>query len=266
MGIMTTFRLLRQTKRSARFAQVTVEVEPSSGPEVKVVATAAVEHRREADLGARWALRGLSTSMKVTVTDVTVTDVDTSAGDVYEATARAVWQAPKVEHSEPYVGFSDPELVATWLDTMVGRRLDAVTESRHWYEGLRGPDAESLIHIWLHFENALPVLLHCRGDQLLLAKEDPYSSYDMDQHGEARVGPALPPDILAGFVGATPTDGAAITGPHGDSFCAGLVLRFPDADLVTGAHADEWVLAAGPVSEAVAPPWTVRPFVRGAHR
>ncbi len=174
---MTTFRLLRQTNRSSRFAQVTVEVAASSRPEVEVTATAADEHRREAELGARWALRGLPTAAKVTVTDVVITEIDTSVGDVYEATAHAVWQALRVEHRAPYVGFSDPEMVASWLTSMSGRRLDAVTEARHWHEGRRASDAESLLHAWLFFEHALPVGLHGHGDQIVLAKENPYRSY-----------------------------------------------------------------------------------------
>src|SRR6266508_6754455 len=140
---MTTFRLLRQTNRSSRFAQVTVEVAASSRPEVEVTATAADEHRREAELGARWALRGLPTAAKVTVTDAVITEIDTSVGDVYEATAHAVWQALRVEHRAPYVGFSDPEMVASCLTSMSVRRLDAVTEARHWHEGRRASDAES---------------------------------------------------------------------------------------------------------------------------
>jgi len=44
-------------------------------------------YRREADLGARWAPRGSPSATKVTVTDVVVTEVDTSVGDVYEARA-----------------------------------------------------------------------------------------------------------------------------------------------------------------------------------
>ncbi|MFE9207409.1 hypothetical protein [Micromonospora sp. NPDC007230] len=182
--IMTTFRLLRQTNRSSRFAEVTVEVKPSKRPDVEVTATATAEHRREADLGARWALRGLSEAAKVTVTDVVITQIDTSTGDVYEATAHAVWQALRIEHRAPYVGFSDPEMVASWLNDMAGRRLDAVTEARHWYDGRREPDAESLLHAWLYFEYTMPVGLHGVGDQLMPAKEDPYRSYDMDDYGK----------------------------------------------------------------------------------
>lgn len=266
MEVVSTFRLLRQTNRAARFAQVTVEVEPSSGPDVEVTAKVSAEHRREADLGARWALRGLATSVKVTVTDVIVTEVDTGTGDVYEATAHGVWQALQIQHSKPYVGFSDTEMVMSWLNAMVGRRLNVVTEARHRHEGRHRPDVESLIHAWLHFDHAVPIELHGRGDELLLAKEDPYRSYDMDEYGMAKVGPASSPDVLGGFVGSTLADAAVITGPDGDSSCAGLVLRFMVGDLIIGTLADEWVLAVGSVPEAVAPSWTVRPFLRGAYR
>ena len=70
----TTYRLLRQTSRTSRFAAVTVEVEPSSVPEVEVTAAVTAAHRREADLGARWGLRGLPAAAKVTVTDVLTTE------------------------------------------------------------------------------------------------------------------------------------------------------------------------------------------------
>ncbi|WP_327037888.1 hypothetical protein [Micromonospora maris] len=260
----TTYRLLRQTSRTSRFAVVTVEVEPSRGPEVKVTAAVTAAHRREADLGARWALRSLPAAAKVTVTDVLTTEVDTLTGDVHEATARAVWQALGIEHPTPYVGFGDPRMVASWLEDMAGRRLEAVTEARHWYGGRCEPDATSLLHAWLCFESALPVGLHGSGDQLRLAKEDPYGSYDMGEHGETRVGPALRPGILSGFVGARLVDGAVIIGPDGDLSCAGLVLRFDTGDLVVGTLGDEWVLAVGSIPAAVAPSWTVQPFVRGA--
>ena len=131
---MATFRLLQQLNRVSRFAQVTVEIATSSRSEVEVIAIAADAHRREAELGARWALRGL----------------------------------------------------------------------RHWYEGRRKPDAESLLHAWLFFEDAVPVGLRGSGDRLLLAKENPYDSYDMDEYGQTRVGPAQPPDVLSGFAGPAP--------------------------------------------------------------
>ncbi|WP_327042823.1 hypothetical protein OG400_12440 [Micromonospora ureilytica] len=258
---MTTFRLLRQTNRFSRFAQVTVEVAPSGRSEVEVTAVAVDEHRREAELGARRALRRLPAAARVTVTNLVVTEVDTSVGDVYEATARAVWQALRVEYPVPYVGFSDRGMVASWLGSMVGRRLEAVTEARYWCEGRREPDAESLLHAWLFFESAMPVGLHGRGDQLLLAKENPYRSYNTDEYAETRVGPARRPDVLSGFIGARLTDAAVIVGHAVDEVCAGLVLRFEGGDLVIGTLGDEWVLAVGPVPAAAAQYWAVQPFV-----
>ncbi|GAA2628601.1 hypothetical protein [Paractinoplanes durhamensis] len=245
---MTTYRLLWQTKRSCRFAKVSVDVEPAGRTEVEVAATATTfgDYRREAELGARWALRDAPHPVKVIVTDVVGTGTDTGVGDVYEATARAVWQALHVEHSNPYVGFGDPEMVAAWLAHVAGRRLEAVTEARFWHQGRRAPDAESLLHAWLFFEYLMPVRLHGRGDQLLLDHQDPHSSYAMDNDGETKVGPAQPPDLLASFVGERLIDGAVIENRDGRPGCAGLILRFDRGDLVIETLADEWILALGP--------------------
>jgi len=49
--IKATFRLLQQTNRSSRFAQVTVEVAPSDRVEVDVRAAADGGYRREAEPG-----------------------------------------------------------------------------------------------------------------------------------------------------------------------------------------------------------------------
>jgi hypothetical protein len=266
MRIMTTFRLLRQTSRSCRFAQVTVDVDPLGAPGIDVAATVAAEFRREAELGARWALRGVSTAAKVAVTAVVTTHIDTSTGDVYEATARAVWQTLNVQHKVPYVGFSDPGMVASWLTEMIGRRLDAVTEARHWQQNQREPDAASLLHAWLFFDHAMPVCLHGREDELLLAKEDPYRSYDMDEHGETRVGPALPPDVLSRFVGARLTDGAVIVGHDDDTVCAALDLRFDNGSLVIGTLSDEWILTADVEPAAITSHWARNLFVDGTSR
>ncbi|MFC3499578.1 hypothetical protein ACFOOK_01000 [Micromonospora krabiensis] len=196
------------------------------------------------------------------VTDVVITESDTGAGDVYEASARAVWLSLGVEHDLSYVGFSDPAIVTSWLTSMLDRRLDAVTEARYWHRGQREPDAQSLLHAWLCFEHAVPVGLHGRGDELLLSKENPYHPYEMAEHGETRVGPARPPDVLSGFVGARLTDGAVILGHDGDDVCAGLLLRFENGDLVVGTRGDEWVLSANSVPAWAAHHWAVQPFVR----
>jgi hypothetical protein len=118
----------------------------------------------------------------VTVTDIITTDVDTNVGDVYEATARAVWQALPVDPTPLSVGFSESEMVADWLRDRIGLRLVGVTEARHRYRGARDPDtAVGLVHVWLHFEHGPPVQLHGVGDDLELSLEDPYSGYDMEE-------------------------------------------------------------------------------------
>ena len=61
------------------------------------------------------------------------------------------------------------------------------------------PDAESLLHAWFFFEHSVPLQMDCRGDQLLLAKQNPYRSYDMNEQGEARVGPAQPRSATSGY-------------------------------------------------------------------
>ncbi|QSB13160.1 hypothetical protein JQS43_16125 [Natronosporangium hydrolyticum] len=261
---MASFRLMRQTNRSSRYAHVTVEVATADQTGVNVAAVVGNELRHEAELGAWWALRSQPATV-VTVTKVVVTEADTSVGDVYEATARAVWKSLLVEHQRRYVGFSDPRMVTEWLRNMVGRRLDQVTEARHWHAGQRGPDAESLLHAWLFFDHAVPIGVHGRGDQFLLAKEDPYGSYDMGPHGQAEVGPAQHPDVLSRFVDARLADGAVIVGHQGEC-SSGLVLRFDTGDLTIGTLGDEWLLAPGAPPAALTRHSTVGPFVRGGHR
>ncbi|MFI7553813.1 hypothetical protein ACIBQ2_29215 [Micromonospora sediminimaris] len=194
-----------------------------------------------------------------------VTEVDTGVGDVYEATARAVWQSLSAANQRLYVGFSDPRMVTAWLRTMVGWRLDQVTEARHWHAEQRGPDAEGLLHAWLFFDHALPIRVHGRGDQFLLAVEDPYDSYDMGPYGQTEVGPAQHPDVLARLIGARLADGAVILDHHGEDSC-GLVLRFDTGDLTIATLADEWILAAGTPPAALTRQCTVGSFVRGGHR
>ncbi|MEV4348500.1 hypothetical protein AB0J83_28935 [Actinoplanes sp. NPDC049596] len=133
--------------------------------------------------------------------------------------------------------------VGAWLRGVLGRRLDGVVEARHWFRGRRDEDAASLIHAWLYFEGAGPVLLHGCGEQLEVADGEPYAPYDMQEAGETRVGPAQPPDLLAGFVGAMLVDGSVIIGY--DGVCGGLRLRFDRGDLVLGSLGDDWYLSEG---------------------
>jgi hypothetical protein len=57
------------------------------------------------------------------------------------------------------------------------------------------------------------------------------------EHGEARVGPVLPPDVLSRFVGARLTGGAVIVGHDGDTVCAGVDLRVDDGDSLSACSA-----------------------------
>ncbi|MEV0395198.1 hypothetical protein [Polymorphospora rubra] len=243
----TTYRVARQTARWCRFAAVTVDVVASSRDEVVGVPEGVYPDRlREAELGAWHGLRALpagSGPRQVIIRDIVATDADTNIGDIHEAAARAVWQAPDVAPRPAYVGFGDPELVDLWLRDRIGLHLTAVTEARYWYEGRRGPDADSLLHIWLHFERGAPTMLHGRGDELLLSVEEPYASYDMDEYGDVRVGPAEAPDLLAGIVGARLEDAAVILGLFGGPVCAGVRLRLGGAEVTIATYGDEWTLA-----------------------
>ncbi|WP_433731479.1 hypothetical protein ACQP2Y_22830 [Actinoplanes sp. CA-051413] len=207
---MTTFRLLRQTGRSARFARVSVEVAPSETASVEVIVDVDEHHRREAELGARCALQ--DQPARVTVTEVFTTDMDTGTGDVHEATARAVGQALGVDRSVPYAGFGDPQMISAWLTSRIGLRLDAATEAQQ----------SSGLAAWLLLANDLPIGLHGRGDQLRLVRDDPFPS-DGPTDG-----------VLSRFVGQRFNAGAVIPAPDGEPGCAGLVLRFGDDDLVIG--------------------------------
>lgn len=258
-----TYRLARQTARWCRFATVTVVVAPAASAEVTVSPTAGgmpVE-RREAELGVRAALHTLGGDgrLRVVVTDIRATAVDTSVGDIHEAAARAVWQAAGGEPvRRGYPGFGDPELVAAWLRERLGLRLDGVTEARHWYDGRRGGDAASLLHAWLHFAHRPPTQLHGRGEELLLSTTDPYLSYDMAECGDVRVGPACPPDLLAAVVGERLTR-AAVLVETATGHCSGLLLRFGGAELLVATLGDGWVLARDPARPTVEARWTSRP-------
>jgi hypothetical protein len=136
-AVMATFRVARQTSRWVRFAVVTVEVVPAVDDTVTVTTGAhgGEAIRSEAACGARAALRRVPIGgggHRVIVTAIVTTEVDTGVGDVYEAAARAVWQALCID-PPLCVGFSQPRMVAGWLRDRIGRCLVEVTEARHWY-------------------------------------------------------------------------------------------------------------------------------------
>jgi hypothetical protein len=130
-----------------------------------------------------------------------------------------------------------------------------VTEARHWHEGTRGDDAASLIHFWLHFQDKLPLMAHGIGEYLLLEFSEPYTSYDMQEHGETRVGPVQAPDLLAAFVGQRLLNAALIHGYASAPSVGGLRLRFEREVLVVASLADEWVLSSGSI------PTKLRPYL-----
>ena len=259
--VEATFRVARQTSRSCRFARVSVAVSESAAESVEV-ATAASDDaawRREAALGASRALRALPGTYRVSVTSILATVADTGVGDVYEASARAVWQATGLDHEHRDAGFYELELVAGRFRDLTGRRLDRVTESRHWYQGARGGDTDSLVHVWLHFAGVLPLRLSVHGEVLGVTIVDPGGGLAMQQYGEIRIGPAQSPDLLARFVGRTLTAATVFRGYSPERQCGGLRLNFDGKDLVIGAFADEWVLAPDAVPSHLAAYWSASP-------
>ncbi|SBT50535.1 hypothetical protein [Micromonospora auratinigra] len=141
----------------------------------------------------------------------------------------------------------DPLAVAGLVRDLIGRRLLAVTEARYWYEGQRGGDAASLLDFWLHFEGRPTLMAHGCGEHLRLELTDPYPSYDMQEDGETRVGPAREPDLLATFVGRRLLDASLVRGYTTVPSVGGLRLRFERGDLMVASLADQWVLRHGPV-------------------
>lgn len=128
-----------------------------------------------------------------------------------------------------------------------------MTEARHWHEGRRDGDAASLIDFWLHFEGKLPLMAHGTGEYLLLEFNEPYASYDMQEHGETRVEPVQALDLLAAFVGQRLLDGALIQGYASEPSVGGLRLRFERGVLVVASLADEWVLSTGSIPTELSP-------------
>ncbi|WP_412542586.1 hypothetical protein R8Z50_08865 [Longispora sp. K20-0274] len=261
-----TYRIARQTARSCRFAQVTVEVDLSATSGASVTAAGNDDWRREAELGALRAIGSipaLSGAGHVTVTDILGTDIDTGVGDIYEATGNAVREALGLPAWRGGIGVSEVELVSAKLRALIGRRLLDVVEARYWFKGRRGPDSESLLHAWFQFEDLQSLMVHGCGERLELSIGEPYGSYDMAEYGETRVAPARAPDLLASVVGARLVDAAVICGYSTEPMCGAVIFRFDAADLVIGTLGDEWVLSAGSIPDAVLPYWS-RPAWVGA--
>ncbi|MEU1607192.1 hypothetical protein [Micromonospora matsumotoense] len=76
-----------------------------------------------------------------------------------------------------------------------------MTEARHWYDERPVAGNCGLLQFWLHFEGMPAIMAHGCGDLLKLTDEEPYSSYDMQEHGRTVVGPVQPTDVLGEVVG-----------------------------------------------------------------
>jgi hypothetical protein len=141
----------------------------------------------------------------------------------------------------------DRAATAELLRRVVGRNLEAVTEARYWHEGVRDGDAESLLHFWLHFDGNPPLMMHGVGEHLSLSCSEPFGSYDMEDQGERRVGPAAAPDMLANLPGQRLLNAALIQGYTPIPSVGGVLMRFERLDLVVASLGDEWVLAQGAI-------------------
>ncbi|MGS2620165.1 hypothetical protein ACVCAH_37760 [Micromonospora sp. LZ34] len=140
----------------------------------------------------------------------------------------------------------DPSATAELLRRVVRWNLEAVTEARYRHKGVRDGDAESLLHFWLHFEGNPPLMVHGLGERLSLSFSEPYESYDMEDQGETRVGPAAAPDVLATLPGQRLLDAALIHGYPPMPSVGGVLMRFERLDLIVASLGDEWVLTQAP--------------------
>lgn len=255
----STYRIAEQTNRCGRFAKVTVVAVTGKEAAIDIAnsASANEDWRAEAVLGAGYAMKHVPTQQKahVTVTAILGTQVDTLPGTVFEATVRAVWQALNVPQEHRSAGMNHRALVHPILATLCGRQLEKVVEARHWYDGHRDGDQESLIHFWLYFGHFPPLMVHGCGDHVQLAYTRPYASYSTDEYGETRVEAAEHPDLMATFVGATLLSTNTLHGDALQDHCSALVLRFDTGNLVLGTVGDEWVISRE-VPDYAAPYWT----------
>ncbi|MFC8615341.1 hypothetical protein ACFT9M_02810 [Micromonospora purpureochromogenes] len=158
---------------------------------------------------------------------------------------------------------NDPVAASEFVRDVIGWRLLAVSEARYWHEGQRDDDAASLLDFWLHFEGKPALMVHGCGEHLSLELVAPYPSYEMQECGETRVGPAREPDLLASFVGQRLLDASLIHGYTTELSVGGLRLRFEHDDLVVASLGDEWVLRRGPVPSDLRGYLTVGPWLGG---
>ncbi|MGC4859582.1 hypothetical protein [Micromonospora sp. DT68] len=143
----------------------------------------------------------------------------------------------------------DAETVAVLLRPLLGRRLRAVTEARHWYDEGPVTGTAGLLHFWLHFEGMPAIMAHGCGDLLKLTEEEPYSSYDMQEYGRTVVGPVQPTDVLGEVVGQCLVDVGLVQGYGTVPAVGGTMLCFERAELLVATLADEWICQPGRIPE-----------------
>ncbi|WP_225852079.1 hypothetical protein OG989_10275 [Micromonospora sp. NBC_01740] len=143
----------------------------------------------------------------------------------------------------------DPVTVAAPLRPLLGRRLLAVTEARHWFDDKPATGTDGLLHFWLHFEGAPAIMAHGCGELLKLTEEDPYSSYDMQEYGRTAVGPVQLTDLLGEVIGQHLVDVGLLQGYSTIPAVGGLLLRFDRTELLVATLADEWVCQPGPIPD-----------------
>jgi hypothetical protein len=137
------------------------------------------------------------------------------------------------------------------LVQLLGRTLSAVTEARHWRDGVPGDGDEALIDFWLYFEgkSAVHVCGDDSGSRLLLSFDEPYASYHLGQYGEFRVGPVTAGSALAELVGRRLLNAAVL----GDR--TGVLLRFDDRELAVIEDDDDFVLSTNAPAGLPVGPW-----------
>ncbi|GAB2930247.1 hypothetical protein GCM10027280_17310 [Micromonospora polyrhachis] len=144
---------------------------------------------------------------------------------------------------------SDPVTVAALLRPLLGRRLLAATEARHWFDERPVTGISGLLHFWLHFEGMPAIMAHGCGELLMLTEEEPYPSYDMQEHGQTVVGPVHPTDLLGEVAGQRLVDVGLIQGHSTIPTVGGVLLHFERTELLIATLADEWVCQPGPIPD-----------------
>lgn len=128
------------------------------------------------------------------------------------------------------------------LGQLVGQRLLAVTSAVHEFDGRR---SEEPVHLWLHLDGLGAVQCHTAGSgALLLHAEEPYTAYDMQEHGRVFVVDGGPP-ALAAQVGER-IESASRLWQDPPGMTVGVSLAFPTGAVGVANLSDSLVVGAWP--------------------